>query len=58
MISVKFFTWKETLYVCYTEIHVENLVKQPLEVQEKCGYTVNTAQTIHNETKKLKDGKP
>ena len=58
VISVKFFTWKETLYVCYTEIDAENLVKQPLEAQEKCGYTVNTAEAIHNETKKLKDGKP
>ena len=58
MISLKFFTWKERLYVYYAEIDIENLVKQPLETQEKCGYTVNTAQAIHNEVNELKDEKP
>ena len=56
--KLKFFTWKERLYVYYVEIDFENLVKQLLEPQEKCGYTVKTAQAIHNEINELKNGKP
>ena len=56
--KLKFFTWKEILYVYSSEIDVENLVKQLLEAREKCVYTVKIAQAIHNEIKELKDGMP
>ena len=55
--KLQFFTWKERLYVYYAEIEVENLVKQLLEGQEKCGFTVKTTQAIHNEINELKNGK-
>ena len=57
-VKLKFFTWKERLYIYSAEIHVENLVKQLLEAREKCAYTVKTAQAIHNEIKELKDRIP
>ena len=53
-VKLKFFTWKERLYIYSAEIHVENLVKQLLEAREKCAYTVKTARAIHNEIKELK----
>ena len=40
--KLKFFTWKERLYIYSAEIDVENLVKQLLEAREKCAYTVKT----------------
>ena len=56
--NLKFFTWKERLYVYSAKIDVENLVKQLLEAREKCAYTVKTAQSTYNEIKELKDGIP
>ena len=41
--KLKFFTWKERLYVYSAQIDVEKLVKQLLEAREKCPYTVKTA---------------
>jgi len=56
--KLKFFTWKEKIYLYSAEIDAQNLVKQLLEAREKCIYTVKTAQAIHKEIKDLKDEMP